>query len=84
MNRVEGPPAARPDQSHGQVFVILRVTAPAGGGLPESAVGVVKAVWSATEAEAEAQRLNQTKRTDGSIYFWKAARLNRAAMPAGD
>ena len=76
--------AAYPHESYGQVFVVLRVTPPGGSErLPESAVALVKALWSAADAEAEVERLNASKRDDNSVYFWKAARLDRKAALAG-
>lgn len=61
-----------------QVFVILRVdtSADTRSG-PETAVGLVKALWNAAAAEAEVARLTQLNRVPETVYFWKAARLER-------
>jgi hypothetical protein len=76
--------SAYPFESYGQVFVIMRVTPPAAADrLPESAVALVKALWSAAEAEAEVERLNRSKHDDGSVYFWKATRLDRKVAATG-
>jgi hypothetical protein len=41
----------------------------------------LKALWSQAAAEVEVARLNQTVNDRGQIYFWKAARLERHAVP---
>ena len=67
-----------------QVFVILRAD-PATNreAAPEAGVAVLKALWSQAAAEAEVARLNQPRREQHEVYFWKAARLERRAVPAG-
>jgi hypothetical protein len=66
-----------------QVFVILRVDTSADSrGAPETAVGLVKALWSAAAAEAEVARLTQLNRVPETVYFWKAARLERRLAQA--
>jgi hypothetical protein len=66
------------------VFVILRVdTSPMGRSAPESAVALLKALWSEADAEAEVERLNRGQHERGSVYCWKAARLERRAAPVG-
>ena len=73
-----------PYAEHDQVFVILRVdTAASRARAPETAVTVLKALWSAAAAEAEVARLNQLNRAPGTVCFWKAARLERRLVPAG-
>ena len=73
-----------PYLQYDQVFVILRVGPTAGReGAPESGVGVLKALWSQAEAEAEVARLNQPHRDQHAVYFWKAARLERRVARAG-
>lgn len=66
------------------VFVILRVE---GAGdqerAPENTVHLLKALWSAAEAEAEVTRLNQAGKREHSDYFWKAVRLGRQPAIAG-
>lgn len=67
-----------------QVFVILRVDPTTGrDAAPESSVAVLKALWSQAAAEAEVTRLNQPRREQHGVYFWKAARLERCVVPAG-
>jgi hypothetical protein len=64
---------------HDQVFVILRSDASTHERSPESAVALVKALWSQTAAETEVTRLNASAHEQGTVYFWKAARLERPA-----
>jgi hypothetical protein len=67
-----------------RVFVILRVDTPSlreRG--PETAVAVLKALWSEADAEAEVERLNRGNREHGSLYCWKAARLERRSAAMG-
>jgi hypothetical protein len=67
-----------------QVYVILRVDPAASQeGAPETGIGVLKAFWSQAAAEIEVARLNQPHRDQHAVYFWKAARLERRAVPAG-
>ena len=73
-----------PYAQHDQVFVILRVDTAAGRERPpEPTVALLKALWSAMAAETEVARLNQLTREPGTVYFWKAARLERRRAPAG-
>jgi hypothetical protein len=73
-----------PYPHHDEVFVIIRVeTAPDRPRTPETSFGLVKALWSAAEAEAEVIRLNQSQRAPDTRYVWKAARLARRPMPVG-
>ena len=75
---------ADPFPQYDQVFVILRVdTASARERSPEAALALVKALWSAAAAEAEVVRLNQAGHDTGSVYFWKATRLERRFAQAG-
>jgi hypothetical protein len=72
------------DGTYDRVFVILRVDAsPRGEGSPETAVAVLKALWSEADAEAEVERLNRGSHERGSVYCWKAARLERRSAPIG-
>ncbi len=67
-----------PSVTYEQVFVILRVDTTASRvGAPETAVSVLKALWSEAAAEAEVARLNQPSREPGYAYFWKSARVER-------
>jgi hypothetical protein len=67
-----------------RVFVIMRVDAsPRREQAPETAVALLKALWSETAAEAEVVRLNQPNRERGTLYFWKATRLERRLAPTG-
>lgn len=73
-----------PFLEYDQVFVILRLDATASReGGPETGIGVLKALWSQAAAEEEVARLNQPHRDQHAVYFWKAARLQRRAVPAG-
>lgn len=66
-----------------QVYVIIRSdTSATSGQSPEAVIGLVKTLWAYTEGESEVERLNQSSHYGGSVYFWKAARLERrvAAM----
>lgn len=73
----------QPYAQYDQVYVIIRsdasVTVEQSS---EAAISLVKALWTHTEAETEVARLNQSNHDAGSVYFWKAARLERrvAAM----
>ena len=67
-----------PYLTYDQVFVILRQDPPEGReGHGESRVHVLKALWSQAAAEQEVARLNEPHRDQGSVYSWKAARLER-------
>lgn len=71
-------------QQYDQVYVIIRVdTSVSRERAPESAVALLKALWTEAEAEAEVARLNQPNREQGYVYFWKAARLGRQLVEAG-
>ena len=73
-----------PYAQHDQVFVILRAaTAASREHAPATAVALLKALWSAAAAETEVARLTQVNREPGTVYFWKAARLERRVAPAG-
>ncbi len=64
--------------TYDRVFVILRTDTSANQSkAPETAVTVLKALWSEAAAEAEVARLNQSAHEHGSVYFWKATRLER-------
>ena len=70
--------------TYDRVFVILRVDPSAGEArAPESTVTLLKAVWNEAAAEAEVARLNQLNREHGSVYCWKATRLERWLAEAG-
>lgn len=70
-------------QQYDTVFIILRAIDPASGTrTPENAVALVKALWTQAAAEAEVVRLNQGNPEQGSLYFWKATRLERHPAPA--
>ena len=71
-----------PFVTYEQVFVILRVDTTASRvGALETAVSVLKALWSEAAAEAEVARLNQPNREPGYTYFWKSARVERRLAP---
>jgi hypothetical protein len=65
-----------------QVFVILRADTANTHSAPETAVGLVKALWNAAAADAEVARLMQLNRAPETVYFWKAARLERRLTEA--
>ena len=76
--------SSNPAVTYEQVFVILRVdTTTSRVGAPETAVAVLKALWSEAAAEAEVARLNQPSREPGYAYFWKSARVERRLAPIG-
>lgn len=69
---------------HDRVFVILRIdTASIRERAPETAVALLKALWSQAAAEAEVVRLNQLNREHGNVYCWKAARLEQRLAQVG-
>ena len=69
--------------TYDRVFVILRTDTSANQSkAPETAVTVLKALWSETAAEAEVARLNQSAHEHGTIYFWKATRLEQRLAEA--
>ncbi len=72
-----------PTMAYDRVFVILRVdTSPSRERVPEAAVALLKALWSEAAADAEVERLNRGNREHGSLYFWKATRLERRPVAA--
>ena len=74
--------SATPYSQSDQVFVVMRGD-PASDHAQtvEASVVLLKALWSQAAAEAEVARLNQTRNEHGQVYFWKAARLERHAVP---
>ena len=69
--------------TYDRVFVILRTDTSANQSkAPETAVTVLKALWSEAAAEAEVTRLNQSAHEHGSVYFWKATRLEQQRAEA--
>ena len=77
------PVTSNPAMTYEQVFVILRVdTTTSRVSAPETAVAVLKALWSEAAAEAEVARLNQSNQERGYAYFWKSARVERRLAEA--
>lgn len=70
----------QPYAHYDQVFVIMRTDAsPTREQTAEAGINLVKALWTHAEAETEVARLNQSSHDAGSVYFWKAVRLERRA-----